>query len=161
MRCKSHGIIPKGLLVNTPYSSRRSSKIDQLASMALLTDRIHFHWNNMVSQLQKIQQLENFLRSSVSSLDQQCIFTAVESSFRNVFNKQKGIHIRKFSMLKNQHDKVRSTPGPISKNWALISQNMSLQTVKSHPMKGLNFAIANPHTNLDMICAVESLGMEF
>jgi hypothetical protein len=46
--------------------------------------------------------MENFLKSSVSNSDQQRIFIAVESSFRNVFNKQKAIHVRKFSLLNNQ-----------------------------------------------------------
>jgi hypothetical protein len=138
--------------------------------VALLGDRIHFHWNNKASQLQKIQELENFLRSSLSSLDQQRIFTAVESSFRNVFNKQKGIHIRKFSMLKNQHDKVRSTPVPVSKKFVLnLSEYVLTDSEESVLLKGLNFALANPVSNLDMACAVESvvsklqqtLGMEF
>jgi hypothetical protein len=54
------------------------------------------------SQPQKIQQLENFLKPSPSNSNQQRILIAVESSFRNIFNKQKAIRIRDFSLLTNQ-----------------------------------------------------------
>jgi hypothetical protein len=53
MRCKSLGIVPKGLSVKMPYSGRRSFKIAQRASVALLRDRIHAHWNNKSSQLEQ------------------------------------------------------------------------------------------------------------
>jgi hypothetical protein len=65
----------------------------------LLRDRIHFQWCNKSLQLQKIQELENFLKSSLSNSDQQRIFTAVESLFGKIFNKQKQTHICKFSVL--------------------------------------------------------------
>jgi hypothetical protein len=81
MRCTSQGIIPKGLSKKIPVNSRRSSKIVQRASKSLLGDRIHFHWHNKTSQLQKIQQLEEFLKSFVTHSDQERIFTAVVSSF--------------------------------------------------------------------------------
>jgi hypothetical protein len=135
MRCKSQSIIPKGLLVKTPYSSRRSYKIAHRASMAILRDRIHFHWNNKASILQKIHQLENFLRSSVSNLDQQRIFTAVESSFRNNFNKQKGFIYASSPFLRI--NMTRSGPRQLLhlRNLSLISQNMSLQTVRNQSLR--------------------------
>jgi hypothetical protein len=80
---------PQSFSVKTPSNSRRTSKIVQRASQALLRDRIHFHWRNKASQVQKIQELENFLKSSLINSGQQRIFTAVESSFRKTFNKQK------------------------------------------------------------------------
>ncbi|XP_023702099.1 uncharacterized protein LOC111861618 [Cryptotermes secundus] len=138
--------------------------------MALLRDRIHAHWKIKSSQLQEIQQLENFLMSSISSSDQQQVFTAVESSFRNIFNKQKGIHIHKFSMLKSCRDKVGSDPASGSKKFVLnLSEYALTDHEESDLRKGLNFSIVNPHFNLDMACAVESvitklpqiLGMEF
>jgi hypothetical protein len=73
-------------------------------------------------------------------------------------------------MLKNQHDKVGSTPAPVSKKFVLnISEYVLTDSEESVLLKGLNFALANPHSNLDMACAVESvvsklpqtLGMEF
>jgi hypothetical protein len=87
MRCKSQAISPKGFSVKTAFNSRRTSKIIQRASrLALLRDRIHFHWRNKASLLQKIQELEDFIKSSLAISDQQRIFTAVESSFRKIFN---------------------------------------------------------------------------
>jgi hypothetical protein len=94
----------------------------------------------------------------------------VESSFRNIFNKQKGIHIRKFSILKSRHDKVESNPATVPKKFVLnLSEHVLTDHEESVLMKGLNFAIVNLHYNLDMACAVESvvsklpqpLGMEF
>jgi hypothetical protein len=68
-RCKSQGIIPKGLSLKTPVNSWRSSKIDQCASKALLRDRLHLYWHDKVTQ----QQFENLLKSSVSNSDLQYI----------------------------------------------------------------------------------------
>jgi hypothetical protein len=53
--------------------------------------------------------------SSVSHSDQVRIFTAVESSYRSIFNKQKATRIRKFSLLYNQQIKVSSTSASDSK----------------------------------------------
>jgi hypothetical protein len=47
--------------------------------------------HNKVSQLQIIQQ--NVLKSSVSNSAKHRIFTAVECSFKNIFNKQKALHL--------------------------------------------------------------------
>jgi hypothetical protein len=61
-------------------------------------------------------------------------------------------------MLKNQHDKVRSTLAPVSKKFVLcLSEYVLTDSEESVLLKGLNFAIANPHSNLDMACAVESV----
>jgi hypothetical protein len=57
--------------------------------------------------------LENFLMSS----DQQHLFTAVESSFTNILHKQKVIHIRKFSVLNTQQNKVLATSASDSKKF--------------------------------------------
>jgi hypothetical protein len=43
----------------------------------------------MVAQLKEIQQLEDVIKSSVNTQDRQRIFTAVDSSFQNIFNKQR------------------------------------------------------------------------
>jgi hypothetical protein len=94
-RCKSQDIIPKGFSVKTPFNSRSSTKIALRASQALLRNRLHYQWQKKTSQLYEIRQLEEFFKSSVNRSDQQRIFTAVESSFKKIFNKQKDIHIRK------------------------------------------------------------------
>jgi hypothetical protein len=47
--------------------------------------------HNKVSQLQRLQQ--NVLKSSVSNSAKHRIFTAVECSFKNIFNKQKAIDL--------------------------------------------------------------------
>jgi hypothetical protein len=119
MRCKAHVTIPKGCSIKTPINSRRSSKTVQQASKALVRDRIHFHSHNKISLLQKIQKLEEFIKSSVSNSDQVRIFTAVESSHRNILNKQKATHIRKFSLLYNQQNKVSSTSASDSNKFIL------------------------------------------
>jgi hypothetical protein len=54
------------------------------------------------------------------------MFTAVESSFRNIFNKQKAIHIRKFSWLYDQQKKASFAPTPDSKKFVL---NLSKHTL--------------------------------
>jgi hypothetical protein len=128
MRCKSQGIIPKGVFVKTPFSSPRSSRIAQRASTSLLRDRMHFHCNNKATLLRKINQLKDFLRSSVSNSDQQRIFKAKESSFSNIFNKQKATHIRKFSLLNNQQNKVISITTSASKNQSSVFPITSSQT---------------------------------
>jgi hypothetical protein len=79
MRCKSQGIIPKGISIKIPVNSQLSPKIVQRASKAPLKDRTHFHWHNKASQLQKIQKLGNLLKSSVNNSDQQLTFNAVEN----------------------------------------------------------------------------------
>jgi hypothetical protein len=135
---------------------------------ALLSHSIHFHWRNKVSQLQKIQELENFLKPSLINSGQQRIFTAVESSFRKIFNKQKQTDIRKFSALNNQQD--RPTPVSASNKFILsLSEHILTDAEEAVLMKGLNFSVTYPHSNLDVACAVESavaklpqtLGMEF
>jgi hypothetical protein len=119
---------------------------------------MHFCWHNKASQLQKIQQLENFLNSSVSNSNQQLIFTAVESSFRNIFNKQKAIHIHKLSPLNNHQNKVLSTPASDSKKFIRnLSRHVLTDSEEAVLMKGLNFSVTNPHSNLDMAYAVKSV----
>jgi hypothetical protein len=117
-----------------PYSGESSFKIAQRATMALLRDRIHAHWNNKSSQLQKFQQLEKFLRSSISSSDQERVLTAGEGSFRNIWNKQKWIHIHKLYMLKGLREKVGSGPPSGSKILSLISERTFLQTTRSQSL---------------------------
>jgi hypothetical protein len=65
------------------------------------------------------QQLENFLKSSVINSEQQRIFTAVESSFTKIFNKQEEIHIRKFSIPNNEQISVLPTPATASNKLTL------------------------------------------
>jgi hypothetical protein len=118
----------------------------------------------------KIHELENLLTSSVINSDQQCIFTAVKSSFRKIFNKQNATHIRKFSVLTNQQNSVLPTPASTSKKLILhLSEHILTDSEESVLRKGLNFSVTYPHSNLDMACAVKSifskppqtLGMEF
>jgi hypothetical protein len=87
--------------------------------MALLRERICLHWYNKASQLQQTQQLENFLNLLLSNSEQQYIFSAVESSFRSIFHKEKVIHIHKFYVLNNEENKVLSTSASDSKKFIL------------------------------------------
>jgi hypothetical protein len=158
MRRKSQGIIPKGFSIKIPFNSRCSSRISLQASKALLTDRIHFNWNNKVTQLQKIQGLEDFIMSSADILDQQRIFSAVDSSFRNIFNKQKVTHIKKSSRLNGQQKRVPATIITDSKKFILnLSKHVLTDLEEAVLQKGLNFSVRNPHSNLDIACAVESV----
>jgi hypothetical protein len=128
---------------------------------ALLMDKIHFHWHNKISRLQKIQQLDEFLNSSVSNSDQERIFTAVESSFRNIFNKEKATHIYKFSLLYDQRNKVLSASASDSRKFILnLSKHVLTDSEEAVLMKGLNFSVAKPRSNLDMACAMESVASE-
>jgi hypothetical protein len=43
MKCKTHDIVPKGLILKAPYHSHRSSRITLRAIKALLRGRIQFH----------------------------------------------------------------------------------------------------------------------
>jgi hypothetical protein len=131
-------------------------------------DRIHFHWRNKSSQLQKIQELQNSFKLSLINSDQQRIFTVAESSFRKLFKKQKQTYIRKFSVLNTQEN--RPTPVSASNKFILsLSEHILTDSEKAVLMKGLNFSVTYSHSNLDMACAVESvvsklpqtLGMEF
>jgi hypothetical protein len=94
----------------------------------------------------------------------------VESSFRKIFNKQKENHIRKFSVLNNQQNRVLPTPASASEEFILnLSEHILTDSEEVVLMKGLNFSVTYSHTNLDMACAVKSvvsklpqiLGMEF
>jgi hypothetical protein len=130
----------------------RTSKIVQHVSQALLRDRIHFHWRYKPSQIQKIQELKNFLKSSMINCDRQRIFTAVESSFRKIFNKQKHTHNQKFSALNIQQD--RPTPVSASNKFVLnLSEHVLTDAEEAVLVKGLNFSVTYPHSNMDMACA--------
>jgi hypothetical protein len=72
----------------------------------------------------------------VNSSDQQRIFTAVESSFKKIFNKQKDIHIRKFSHLKSQQNRASTTPAPASKKFIL---NLSRHVLTDSEESGFEF----------------------
>jgi hypothetical protein len=105
-----------------------------------------------------MQQLGNFIKSLVNNSDQQYIFTTVESSFRNFFNKQKAIHIRKLSLLHNQQNKVLSTSACDSKKFNLnLSKYILIYSEEAIFTKPLNFSVLIPHSNLDVACAVESV----
>jgi hypothetical protein len=153
--------MPKCLSIKTPVCSQRLFKIVQQASKALLKDRLQFHWGNKAFQLQEIQQLENFFRTSVNEIDQQRIFTAVESSFKNIFEKQKACHIRKFLLLKKQQNRALPTPTQESENLILNhSKYVHTNVEESVLKKGLNFPVSNSHFYLDMVCPVESATSE-
>jgi hypothetical protein len=80
----------------------------------------------------------------------------VESSFGNIFSKQKEFHIRKFSLLNNQQNKVSSTSASDSKKFILnLSKHVLIDSEEAVLMKGLNFSLVKSHSNLDMACAVE------
>jgi hypothetical protein len=79
MRCKSHHIIPKGLLLIPPFSSYRSSRIATRASQALLRERLQFHRFQKFSHVKHIELLERSLRETVNQSDLQRIFSAVKA----------------------------------------------------------------------------------
>jgi hypothetical protein len=139
-------------------NSQRSSKIVPHNIKALLRDRIHFHWHNKVSQLQKMQQLENICKSSSSNSDQHRIFTTVGSFFRNILNKQqKVIHICKFSWPYDQNS-LSSAPILDSKKCILnLSKHILTDAEEAVLIQGLNFLVMHPHSSLQMACAVVSV----
>jgi hypothetical protein len=94
---------------------------------------------------------------------------AVESSFKHHFLKHKEIQIHKFSILK--HHQATKTPKPIhgSENFVInLPEHVLTESETSVLKKGLNFAITNRGSNLDMACVAEfarsklppALGME-
>jgi hypothetical protein len=96
---------------------------------------------------------------------------AVESSYNHHFLKQKEIQIRKFLVLKDQHQSTK-TPVDIqgSEKFVInLSKHVLTESEVSVLKKGPNFATTNSGSNLDMACAAESaksklplaLGMEF
>jgi hypothetical protein len=70
----------------------------QRAIVELLRYKIHFQCRNKASWFQKIKQMDDVLKLSVSN----CYRCCVETSFRNIFNNQKAIYIRKFSKFNDQ-----------------------------------------------------------
>jgi pantothenate kinase len=170
MKCKSHDIVLKGLLLKAPYHSHRSSKITLRASKALLRDRIQFHRFKKSTINKQINDLESFCRSSINQPDHLRIMAAVESSFKHHFLKHKEIQIRKFSVLK--HHQATKTPKPIhgSEKFVInLPEHVLTESETSVLKTGLNFAITNRGSSLDMACAAEfarsklplALGMEF
>jgi hypothetical protein len=84
---------------------------------------------------------------------------AVESSFKQHFLKQKEIQIRKFSVLKEQHQ-ITKTPKPIHGSEKFIdnlSEHVLTESEESVLKEGLNFAITNRGSTLDMAYAAESV----
>lgn len=68
------------------------------------------------------------------------------------------IHVWKFSLLNNQHNKVLPASASYSKKIILnLLRHVLTDSEEAVLMKGLNYAIGNPHSNLDMTCAVESV----
>jgi hypothetical protein len=124
----------------------------------LLRDRIHFCWQNKISQLQRIQQMENVLKPSLNTSDQCHIFNVVENSSRNIFNKQKAIHSHIFSWLHDQQNRVSSAPASESTNFVLsLSKHTHTDSEEAVLAKDLSFLVTYPHSILDMTCAVESV----
>jgi hypothetical protein len=114
------------------------------------------------SQLRQIQQVENFLKSSVINFNEQDIFTAVESSFRNFFNKQNEFHVRNFSVLNNQQNKVLSTsPSDCKKFMLNFSKHILTGSEEIVRMKDFKFSLQNPNSNVDMACALETIVSKF
>jgi hypothetical protein len=105
--------------------------------------------------------------SSARPSDQQRIFTIWKVHSEKIFTKK--IHIRNFLVLKNRYNKVQATSDSDSKKFVLNLSKCVLTDSEDRLGKGLNFAVENPHSNLDMACADESfvpklshvLGMEF
>jgi hypothetical protein len=89
MKCKTHDIVPKGLLLKAPYHSHHSSKITLRARKALLRDRIELHHFKKAAFNKQINDLESFFRRSINQPDHLHIMAAVESSFKLHFLKQR------------------------------------------------------------------------
>jgi hypothetical protein len=94
----------------------------------------------------------------------------VESFCRNIFNKQKAIHIRNFSWLHDNQNKVSYASTLDSTKFVLnLSKHGLTDSEEAGLKKGLNFLVMYQHPNLYMACAAESvvpklpqtLGMEF
>jgi hypothetical protein len=110
------------------------------------------------------------LKETVNHLYQQRIFRAVTSAFEYAFQKQKLIHILKFSWLNLQRNNVPPTCSSGTEksvlNWSSLCP---FGIEEAEPKKGLNFAVSYPSSNLNMISVVESAvpipspsrGMEF
>jgi hypothetical protein len=150
-----HGIIPKGLLLKNPINIQHSSVIVQHARKALLRGRIHFCCHNKVYQLQRIQQLLNFLKSVVSNSDQHHTFTDVESSSRNNFNKE-------WSIFVNFHSSMISITQSLALTYEFTEFVLDLSELvptyfeEAVLQKGLNF-LSFPHLNLDVTSTVKSI----
>jgi hypothetical protein len=100
--------------------------------------------------------MEDVIKSSVNAQDRQFIFTAVDSSFQNIFNKQGATHILKFSKLKDQQKSVPATALIESKKFVLsLSKHVLTDSEEAVLQKGLNFSVRYPQSNQDMACAVE------
>jgi hypothetical protein len=75
----------------------------------------------------------------------------------DIFNKQKAVHIHKFSLLNNQQNKVLSTTASDCKKFIVsLAKHVLTDSEEAVLVKDLNFSVANPHTNLDVACTVES-----
>jgi hypothetical protein len=94
MKCKTHEIVPKGLMLKAPYHSHRSSKKTLRASKTLLRDRIQFHRFKKAALNKQINDLQSSFRRSTNYSDQLRVLAAVESSYKHHFLKPKEIQIR-------------------------------------------------------------------
>jgi hypothetical protein len=104
--------------------------------------------------LNQLNKLETHLRGTVGQVDQQRIFTAVESSFRHAFYEQKINLIQKLSMFNSKQSKIlpASSSDSDSKNFILnLSKHVLSDSEETVLRKGLNFAVSKPHSNMDMV----------
>jgi hypothetical protein len=95
----------------------------------------------------------------------------VESSFRHHFFKQNEIQIQEFLAMKDHHQTTVTLKAiQWSEKFILnLSEHVFMQSEEPMLKRGLNFAVTNRVSNLDMVCAAESarfrlppaLGMEF
>jgi hypothetical protein len=82
----------------------------------------------------------------------------VESSFRDIFNKQKEIHIHNFSSFYDQQKRVSSDTTSDSKKFILnLSKHIFTDSEEAVLVKGLNFLVIYPLSSLDMASVMESV----
>jgi hypothetical protein len=75
----------------------------------------------------------------------------VDSSFQNIFNKQRAAHILNFSKLKDQEKNVPATAFIESKKFVFsLSKHVLADSEEAVLQKGLKFSVRYPQSNQDM-----------
>ena len=164
IKCRDNNIIPKGLIIKSPYNSPKSRTILHNTSLKLLKERIKHHRFKRFQATLDIKQSSDELKSTTGN-----DFDKINSTLINRCNtysaKLKDKHTKKFNRLLSPKGKpkkdstVRESPKettPVNTVVNLSSRTLT-ETEAQLLSKGLKFAVKNNKPKyMDFIAGIES-----
>ena len=158
IKCKNENLTPNGLKLKAPFQSKKASQIMNVASRALVTERISFHRKEKRILKTNIEHKKSELSTLIGS-EFQNILESIQNRFNKTSDKIKISQKSKLDKLKpNQKSIDLSNQNKDANNRVVNLSSRDLNPNETSVLsKGLNFSVVPKSVKvLDFVAGIES-----